>query len=156
MEILKKVLKEEMSAVLASLKENNYYQNEYQGAITTGRDPDKIIYDNNLALKFAATRLQNDLINLKTYDIADYLALSEFEEKWNFICPAAHGMKLLVEIVKKVEENGTFWSMIFSKEYINTVQLEISDELNNVKGYTNFVKSANMSMKDKIDPNKIR
>ena len=154
MEILKRVLQEEMKSVLASLREDN--PSAYQGTITTGRDPDRLIYDNNLALKFAATRLQNDLINLNKYDIADYLPVSETQEKWNFIFPAANGMKLLVEIVKDIEKNGTFWSMIFAKEYVNSTQLEISDDLNNVKGYVNFVKSANMSMSNKIDPNKIR
>lgn len=156
MEIIKKIIREELSKVLSDLKENQFFKRaDWEGITTKAAPEDDIIYDFEKGREFAINNLQSDIGNLNTYHLADYLPTSINNEKWSFEFETTYGTILIVDVIRKIRGNQSFWSLVFGQLYKDSKEpVIIDDSIQNIPGYNEFVKAVNSKLASKIDTSK--
>lgn len=156
MGIIKKIVREQLEKVLLKLNEDNFFKKaDWEGVTTKPSPADNIIYDFEKGREFAINNLQSDIGNLNTYHLADYLPISINNEKWSFEFETMYGTTLIVDIIRRVRGNQSYWSIIFGQLYKDSKgPTIIDDSIQDVAGYDNFVNTVNNRLFSKIDTSK--
>ena len=155
MQLIKKIIKEELERVLSVLHESDFYKSVDYGQISTpSNGKDDIIYDYEKGRTFAGDNLEVDIANLNRYQLVEYLPKSISEEMWSFEFYTVYGTTLIVDIKRIVRGSKSFWSMKFGQLYKGEQTPSLIGEIENIEGYDNFVNTVNNKMASVIDPSK--
>ncbi len=154
MELLKKIIREELERVLNALSETDFYSAINPAAKPKYNPKENIIYNYEKGEIFAGDTLEVDLTNLNRYHFSEYLPKSPTEERWSFELSTTVGKILMVDIIRKIINNKSYWSMKFGQLYKGETIPTLSAEIENIEGYDNFVTAANEKMGPEIDPSK--
>lgn len=152
MQLLKKIIREELEKVLSALNENDFYKSVAPAVQDSSKN--QIIYNYEKGRQFAGNNLEADITNLNRYHLVEYLPKSLNEEQWSFEFDTVYGTTLIVDIKRIMRGNKSFWSLKFGQLYKGEKYPNVIDELENVEGYDKFVATANNVMSQKIDPSK--
>jgi len=155
MELIKKIIREELQKVLTTLKETDFYRS-IDSVLTADRDNPKenIIYDYEKGNRFAGDNLEVDIVNLNMYHLNEYLPKSQTEERWNFECETVYGTTLMVDIIRVIRGGKSYWSINFGQLYKGEKMPTLIAENPPIEGYDNFVKQVNSNFANRIDPSK--
>lgn len=153
MELIKKLIREELEKVLATLNELDFINKVEKVAIAKNPE-DSIIYNYEKGRAFAGNKLQADIKNLNRYDLADYLPRSINEESWNFEFYTVYGTILMADIKRVVSGNNNLWSMNFGQLSKGENEPTLLGDIENINGYEAFVNSVNNKLANTIDPAK--
>jgi hypothetical protein len=155
MQLIKKIIKEELEKVLSVLNETDFYKSvDYEKIATKENPKDSIIYNYEKGRVFAGNNLEADIANLNQYHLVEYLPKSVSEEMWSFEYGTVYGTTLIVDIKRIVRNNKSYWSMNFGQLYKGEQVPTLMGELDFVEGYENFVATVNKKMSATIDPSK--
>lgn len=151
MELIKKLIKEELEKVLSTLEEVEFAQGVNLSQ-TSSNPKDEIIYDYEPGRAFAGDNLEVDITNLNRYHLADYLPKSETQESWGFEFETVYGTILIVDIEREIKIGTSVWSIKFGQLYKDNQTPVLIAELLDVPNYDNFINAVNKKMAAKIDP----
>lgn len=155
MEIIKKIIREELQKVLSTLNESDFYRSIDYNLLSKKDNPkENIIYDYNKGNIFAGDNLEVDIVGLNRYHLIEYLPKSQTEEHWNFECDTVRGATLMVDIKRQIQSGKSFWSLNFGQLYKGEKVPTLIEELRPVEGYDNFIANVNKNISPKIDPSK--
>lgn len=152
MELIKKLIREELEKVLSTLEEVEFAQGV--DLSKTLNPKDDIIYDYEPGIAFSGDNLEVDIVNLNRYHLVDYLPKSETQELWSFEFETVYGITLIVDIDREIKIGTSVWSMKFGQLYKDNQTPVLIAELLDVPNYDNFINSVNKKMSAKIDPSK--
>ncbi len=154
MELLKKIIREELERVLNALSETDFYSSINLSAKPKYNPKENIVYNYEKGEAFAGDNLEVDLTNLNRYHLTEYLPKSSSEERWSFEFTTTVGKILMVDIIRKIINNKSYWSMKFGQLYRGETIPTLSDTIENIEGYDSFIAAANKKMGPEIDPSK--
>ena len=151
MKNLKKIVQEEIRKAMSIIFEENLHSAPSVDALEKNvKTNDDIIYNYEKGREFANNTLQIDINNLNSYNLAEYLPKSINQEKWSFEFDTAIGTTLIVDIVREIRGEISFWTMIFGILYKGENIPTIKDMIEDVKGYDNFITAVNNGIANKI------
>jgi hypothetical protein len=153
MQLIKKIIREELEKVLANLNETDLYAGS-RGVTAVKDSKDNIIGDYEKGRAFAGDNLQVDIDYLYRYQLQEYLPKSEAEETWSFEFDTVIGTTLIVDIKKMINGNKSFWTLSFGQLYKGETHPTLITQTRPVEGYNAFIKTINSSVAPKIDPSK--
>lgn len=154
MEFIKKIIREELEKVLSALHETDFYKGIEFSTKPKINPKENIIYDYDKGRVFAGDNLEVDIDNLNMYYLSEYLPKSATEERWSFEYITVYGTTLMVDIIRKIVNGKSFWSMKFGQLYKGETMPTLSAQITNIEGYDNFITAANTKMGPEIDPSK--
>jgi hypothetical protein len=155
MQLLKKIIREELEKVLSVLNETDFYKSVDYGQISAPENgKDSIVYNYEKGRAFAGDNLEVDISNLNRYNLVEYLPKSISEEMWSFEFYTVYGTILIVDIKRIIRGGKSFWSMKFGQLYKGEQTPTLIGEIEDVEGYDNFIGVANKQLSGKIDPSK--
>lgn len=151
MELIKKIIREELEKVLNTLDEIDFRE-----SITSVKNnpKDNIIYDYDAGKTFGGDTLGMDIPYLNSYNLVEYLPKSEEEENWSFEYYTVNGTILIVDVIRKIGDNDSFWSLRFGQLYKDEKYPTLIAEIKNIQGYDNFVNIVTRHMGEKMNPSK--
>lgn len=148
MQLIKKIIQEELEKVISILSETDLYK-------SIEKDPKQnVIYDYEEGKAFAGDNLEVDIAYLDRYHLVDYLPKSENEESWSFEFETVHGIILMVDIERRVQNNLSFWSIKFGQLYKDQKTPTLIADLLDIPGYDKFIETVNNKFSSKIDPSR--
>lgn len=143
MEYIKRIIKEEIERALGG------------GVIFEKPSPkDDIIYNYDLGRVFANNTLKVDINNLNRYNLTEYLPKSITSESWSFDFETAFGDILIVDVTRNIRGGKSFWGLTFGVRDRYSDIPDIKDVIEEIEGYENFVKYANVNIANKLDPSR--
>lgn len=154
MEFIKKIIREELEKVLSALHETDFYKGIEFATKPKVNHKENIIYDYDKGRVFAGDNLEVDIDNLNMYYLSEYLPKSATEERWSFEYMTVYGTTLMVDIIRKIVNGKSLWSMKFGQLYKGETMPTLSAQITNIEGYDNFITVANEKMGPQIDPAK--
>lgn len=155
MQSIKKIVREQLEKVLASLSEGDFYKSvDYNNISAPENGKDSIIYNYEKGRAFAGDTLEVDILNLNRYELVEYLPKSVSEEMWSFEFYTVYGTTLIVDIKRIVRGGKSFWTLKFGQLYKNEQTPSLIAEIENLEGYDTFVNTVNSSIAKKMDPSK--
>lgn len=152
MQFIKKIIREELQKVIATLSEGGFYKDVESSPVKD--DKENIIYNYENGRIFAGNNLEVDITNLNRYNLIEYLPKSPIEEMWSFELPTVHGTTLIVDIKRIIKSGNSLWSMKFGQLYRGEQVPVLIGQIPVVDGYDAFVDIANKNIYVNIDPSK--
>lgn len=155
MNLIKKIIREELEKVLATLSEVDFYKAvDYEKVSQTSDPKTDIIYDYEPGRAFGVNVLSEEIVGLNRYNLIEYLPRSESDESWSFEFETVHGTTLIVDIKRQIQGKENLWSIKFGQLYKGEQLPQLMAELNNISGYENFISEVNKKISPKIDTSK--
>lgn len=154
MELIKKIIVEELQKVLDTLSEEDLYNVNVDRIRKKSNPKEEIIYDYEGGRAFAGNTLASDITNLQRYNLVEYLPKGANEESWSFEFDTVYSTILIVDIIRKIINTKNYWTMRFGQLYKDEKYPQIIAELENIEGYDKFVGTVNKSLALKMDPTK--
>lgn len=156
MELLKKIIREELTKALSTLGETDFYNSVDYKIKSNGEENPKenIIYDYEKGNVFAGDNLEPDIINLNRYHLVEYLPKNQNEERWTFECETVYGTTLMVDIKRIIRDGKSLWKLSFGQLYKGEQMPTLIANTTLIEGYENFISTVNKTISHKIDPSK--
>lgn len=152
MQFIKKIIREELQKVIATLSEGGFYKNVEYPPVKD--DKEKIIYNYENGKMFAGNNLEVDIANLNRYSLIEYLPKSSTEEMWSFEFSTVNGTTLIVDIKRIIKDDKSLWSMKFGQLYRGEQIPVLIGQIPRTEGYDSFIDVADKNIYVNIDPSK--
>jgi len=153
MDLIKRIIREQLEKVLANLSENDFSP-IVKPERTILNPKNSIIHDYEAGRTFGNNTLSEDIVGLNRYNLIEYLPKNTNEESWSFEFETVYKTILIVDINRTIMNNRNFWTIKFGQLYKEEQLPNLIAELEGVEGYEKFISEVNSKIAPKIDPSK--
>jgi len=142
MEIVRKIVREELAKALLQLKESTAF----------AKNDEQIIYNFDAGRTFGINKLAKDIRGLDMYYMNSYFPNSEMKETWMFETETNYGGSQLIEITHQVgHDYKSQWKLNVAEAERGSSEPQIIATSGTIEGYDNFIERVNSTLQNTID-----